>query len=287
VLSVGSNWGVIVPINKFTPLRASFFSVSALVLGCVAPLSANSAIAQDAPLSCGGNLYQTDGTGLLFSVDIATHVTTPIPMGSPIGRNALGLSPGGLKTYSVTGGVPDNTVFVHDATTGTVQSFPSPNVGGFIPIRGAVNPFNGFYYFADNDTNPSIYAFDTTTTTPIGVVGTLSPDVAAVGNNGDFVFDSAGTLYVTIGDHIYRADTPVPTTASSDTISLTTLAILTAGANSPGIAFACDGYLYVGDGTTTIFKIDPSTGASLGGFPVAVNSTDLGSCATPSIENMH
>ncbi len=275
-------------------MRASL-SLVALVLGGLAPLSVQSAAAQAAPLSCVNTVYAVSGDqavspGTLTAINTSTQVSTPVPIaGGPIGVNALGLSANGLFTYSYRQATQE--VIVHTVASGTVQAFPAPLITNVNVVRGAVNPANGIYYFSDNLDQATVYAFNTTTNTFLGQVGTLSPDVippVPFISNGDFAFDTAGNLYVTQVDRLYRATSAVPTTAGTVAIPLTTLAVLPPGTNSPGIAFSSDGFLYINDnpsftGPSTIFKIDPSSGALVGSFTVPeAFLVDLGSCSSPN-----
>jgi len=281
-----------VSVNNFVSLRSGL-ALAALLLGGLAPLSASISPAHAAPpLSCVNTIYAVNNftepiPGTLTAIDTSAQTSATVP-GPQIGDNALGVSADGLFTYSYNR--VTNRVVVENVLTGTTQTFFS-TAGGDV-IRGAVNPANGFYYFADafvvDTTIPiDIFAFNTTSNTFVGKVGVLAPDAIPIGLNGDLVFDTAGNMYVTIGDHLYRGNVQLPTTASNAPVGLTTLAVLPQGVNIPGVAISSDGFLYVSDGSqigpTTIFKIDPSNGASAGSFTIPQSYiSDLGSCASPN-----
>ncbi|WP_341729355.1 FctA domain-containing protein, partial [Brooklawnia sp.] len=57
-------------------------------------------------------------------------------------------------------------------------------------VAGAVNPVNGFYYYADSV--GYVYAYDTQNEKAIGFIGKLTPSVVT---QGDLAFDDEGNLY--------------------------------------------------------------------------------------------
>ncbi len=287
------NWGgITLSVNRLLFVRAGL-ALAALVLGGLAPMALSVPAAYAAaPLACVNTFYSvsddTGPPGILSAINTTTQTSSTVPVaGGLIGDNALAVSQGGLFTYTFR--LATVEIIVHNVVTGTVQAFPSGIAPGTNVMRGAINPLNGLYYMADNTTPgvSNVWVFNPATNTMIGQVGTLSPDVAPTAESGDFVFDTAGNLYVVVGERVYRADIPAPTTAGNVTIPLTTLAVMPAGTvQSDGIAFGSDGILYLNNmaqPTSTIIKIDPSSGAILSTFTVpAAFITDLGSCASPN-----
>lgn len=252
----------------------------------VAPAVAPSALAGE-PLSCVNTIYATNsganGTGTLLAINTSTGESSEVPIaGGKVGDNSLAMSSDGRFTYSYRNNASARyPIVVHDVVAGTLQEFPTDL--GARTIRGAVNPVNGLLYISSGGADGNVYVFDTTTNTLVGKVGALSPDVTPVAGNGDFAFDSTGTLYITAGERLYRATSAVPTTAGNATISMTTIAVLPAGTNSPAIAFANDGYLYVSSGST-VTRVDPGSGQTAGSFTLANGyaPSDFASCASPN-----
>ena len=238
------------------------------------------------PLSCVNTIYATsnggDGTGNLIAINTATGEYTPVPVsGGKVGDNSLAMSADGKFTYSYRNVSPGYPVVVHDVAAGTFREFPT-NLGERT-IRGAVNPVNGLLYLGGAGANGGVFVFDTKNNTLVGKVGALSPDANPDNNNGDFAFDSKGTLYIAAGERLYRATSAVPTTAGNATIRMTTIAVLPSGTNSPSIAFANDGYLYVSSGSS-VTRVDPGNGQTAGSFTLANGyvPSDFASCASPN-----
>ncbi|WP_394939786.1 hypothetical protein [Psychromicrobium sp. YIM B11713] len=280
-----------------------FIVLSVAVLGLVAmpvaataatPASTSSAKALPAapeavnpPLSCIGTIYAVNssstGNGVLTAINTDTGATSPVAISTgQIGDNSLGMSADGKFTYSYRNDASKRyPIVIHDVVAGTYTEIPT-NLGDRT-IRGAINPVNGLFYLSNAGANGTVYVFDTVNQTLVGKIGTLAPDFAPAGGNGDFAFDTSGNLYVVAGDRLYRATSTVPTTAGNATISLTTLAVLPSGTNSPAIAFASDGYLYVSSGSV-VTRVDPGNGAISGTFtlPNGYSPSDFASCAAPN-----
>lgn len=214
-----------------------------------------------------GDLYQIDAT-----TGAASRVTSMSPA-----ANALGLTKNGTQAWAFQNG--SNKVVEYDPTAGTPVS--STTVAASVnAIRGAVDPVNDIYYYASSGATSTIYAYDITSGTDIGEVGTFS----AKGGNGDMAFGTDGTLYLVDTDQIF-AIKGVPSTAGTAALSGTLIATLPSGTNSPGIAYSADGYLYLLAGSTssTVYKIDPGVGASATPQQVTIAGgltgfTDLASC---------
>lgn len=243
------------------------------VLGIVGPTSASAA----APLRCDQNtIYGIDPAGNMRSINVNTGAAAPITNMSPA-NNGLGMTNNGLNAWAILSGGTGNRITRYDTVTGNVTPYTitgAPNTA----IRGAINPVNGLFYYGGDGTNAFIGAFNTNTATNIGQIGTLT---GLLDQNGDFAFSSLGLLFVAAGSEIRRVtNTSVPTTAGTGNLATTLVADLP-GVNSPGITFASDGLLYVSSGTT-LFRLNPATGATLATLPLSFAATDLASCTYPN-----
>ena len=232
-----------------------------------------------APLRCDQNtLYATDSAGTLAAITISTGQATTITDLSPA-DNGVGVSPNGIDAYGFLNG--GRSITRYDTLTGTSTTYPNIEAANTTVIRGAVNPATGLYYYGGSGASAALGAFDTTTGTPIGRVGTIT---GLNTSNGDFAFSTRGLLFVVAGNVVVRVDQEaVPTTAGNVTLSTSLVATLPPGTNSPGIAFSTDGYLYVSNGST-IMKLDPASGELLDTFAISgdFTPTDLASCNYPN-----
>ncbi len=216
----------------------------------------------------------------LASIDATTGAVTKVTTMAPA-DNGLALARNGVAAYAAVNG--GNTIASYDAVNGA----PFPDVtnadsaGNHQILRGAINPATGIYYYASGETPAYLGAYNTKTGTKIGKVGTIGGLLS--GKNGDMAFSTRGLLFVVTGNEIRRVDTEtIPTTAvdaALTTSKVATLPIDAADAGSPGIAFSSDGYLFASVGST-MYKIDPGSGALVKSFPIAGNWTpsDLASC---------
>ena len=215
----------------------------------------------------------------------------------------------GLWAVEQAGTAGSATVWGYDSETGVWKSYigSGGEPSGF--VAGAVDPVNGIYYYADytagTATTPgkaTLYGFDTLTDTAIaGEMGTFDlPDGdSAASENGDFTFDYNGNLYVlasnatTRGVGVIKA-ADVPSTATGEQLSLTTLSSVADAATYNGIAFDNLGHLYLegsSGGKYGVEEIDPNNGEVLDKFtdysPTHSRSAadvDLGSCTSiPSL----
>ncbi len=227
------------------------------------------------PIACvPGTDYAVNASQLL-SVSNTTGVGTVLATftGVSLQLNALGVTSGGAAAYAIgqgsalTTGSP--TIYRYDAATKTTTTYTgSPivnalNGSGF--VRGAVDLFNGIYYYsgtrADNVTH-DFYAFDTITNTPIGYIGSLT---GTTGGNGDLSFDPYGNMLLVISNGDATNNTllrvpNIPTTAGNATLVGTVLTKLPANVGENGITFDGDGYMYAST-STTLYKLNPNTGA--------------------------
>ncbi len=251
----------------------------------------------NAPLVCAtGQVYATDLTHLL-STNTTTGASTILatwPSGIT-NANALAVTVGGAAAYVINqaaggtkGTVP--TVSRYDAGTKAVTTYPGTAIVNTMtdgPLRGGINPVNGIFYFgaaeSSDNSKQDIYAFDTTTNTAIGFIGTVS---GFTGTNGDIVFDSNGNMLMVVAPsggpgQLIRISN-VPTTAGTAALTGSLLTTLPAGIVENGIAFDGNGYLYVSTQSGTLLKLNPNTGAQVGGaITFSGNSssvTDLANC---------
>ncbi len=242
-------------------------------------------------------LYAIDRSGKVVAVDISegdTKGTTKdlVTLGAEA-NNGLGISREGVSMFAAANG-GTATLRQYDPKTG-VASDPVATDTTRSVIRGAVNPATGIYYYGDGTGWLGAYrpATDTTPAKYLGQVGQINGlatrNAADTANaNGDFAFSSRGLFFVVAANHVYRVNTnEVPTTPGTTAMTTTEIATLPSTTNSPGIAFSSDGYLYVSNtvtannvSTTTIYQLDPTSGAQVRSFPIVGNyaASDLASC---------
>ncbi|MBT1623449.1 tandem-95 repeat protein [Curtobacterium flaccumfaciens pv. oortii] len=249
------------------------------------PASAVTAISNGALVCDQNTLYAIDSTGKVVAVDITTGdskgTTADVTNLGTGANNGLGISREGLSMFAASNNV-SATLRQYDPKT-NVASDPIATDKTRTVIRGAVNPKNGIYYYGDN--TGWLGAYDPATKTYLGQVGQINGLKAG---NGDFAFSSRGLFFVVAADTVYRVNTDeVPSTSGSTVMTTSAIATLPAGTSSPGIAFSSDGYLYVSNtvtansvSTTTIYQLDPTSGAQVRSFPIVGNyaASDLASC---------
>ncbi|PZF57766.1 hypothetical protein DEJ23_06390 [Curtobacterium sp. MCSS17_008] len=247
-------------------------------------------------LVCDQNtLYAVNAAGKVVAVDITQGSTAgqnvPVTDLGTEGNNGLGISREGVSMFGASNG-GSATIKQYDPKTGQVLA-TIPTDGVHSVIRGAVNPVTGIYYYGDST---RIWAYDPTAGKTLGQVGTLTGmtttnSAGGTSVNGDFAFSSRGLMFVVAAHKVYRVDTTeLPTTSmpvSGRALSTTEIGQLPSGTNSPGIAFSSDGYLYVSStatannvSTTTVYQLDPTSGAEIRRFAVSGNfgATDLATC---------
>ena len=282
--------------------RAGLAMVSLLVTaGMVTALPAAPAAATG-----GGGGYSSPGfacaTDTVYSVDGSSHVISKITpstgastsngtigAGHDEAVNALAL-PNGDGRYIYAFNRNDNRVLRFDATTGSTQDYSAPaNADAEDVIAGAVNPANGIYYYAVGGSPWKLYAFNTSTNTGIGQVGTI----AGLSVNGDMAFDAVGNLYVvsnasyTASGTLARINGPLPTTAGSTSFSSAVLASLPGNSGQyASMAFDGSGVLVIGTGTGKVLRVNPSSGAQIDTHNASVNLSDMASCSSPSVASV-
>ncbi len=280
--------------------------------------SATPADAAPGLLSCNGStIYSIErgssaaSTGTLNALTTSTvggaSVTATAVSSIPAGgdTNALGITDGGTAAYAVnetTTAVNSAVIHHYDAVSGTWNTFTGSSAANSSFVAGAINPVNGFYYYASYEpgttTTPAtatVYGFNTTTNTAVsGVIGTvaLGTGNSTRGQNGDLAFDGAGNMYLLSSDGVNVAinivHAPIPTTGSGGTLTSTLLSRFASPALYNGIAFDNAGHLFVEDvaGTNTqITKLNPNDGSTLAG-PTSLSANaqaflnvDLGACS--------
>ncbi|WP_068108891.1 DUF11 domain-containing protein [Nocardioides dokdonensis] len=182
----------------------------------------------------------------------------------------------------------DNEVLRY-TRTGTTKRFAlTKNSNATSVVAGAINPVTGIYYYAASGGSWTVYAFDTTTEKAIGQVATISG--SGLGGNGDFAFDSTGTLWVvsnsggTGAGTLARVDQGVPATSGATALSLTTLTATPGDAGQyHSMAFDSSGNLVIGTSLGYVARVNPASGAMVGSAAqVSKDFVDLASCALPS-----
>ncbi|WP_341925730.1 hypothetical protein [Nocardioides psychrotolerans] len=206
--------------------------------------------------------------------------------GSGDSINALALPSAGRYIYAFNRST--NQVLRFDATTHAVATYATPSNGNASAVvAGAINPATGIYYYAAGGATWTVYAFNTNTNTALGQVATISG--TGLAGNGDFAFDASGTLYVvsnsgsTSAGTLARVNQPLPTTAGSAALTITTLT--TTPANSGqynSMAFDSSGALVIGAGSGNLLRVNPTSGATLSTATTTAAFSDMASCALPS-----
>ena len=242
-----------------------------------------------APLACLNTLHIADNTsGDVRPVNPATGVVgaaaydaTPTA-GTP---NQLGVSLGGARGINTN--VTDIVEFT--AASGTTTTAPKLTQSGVNGVAGALDPKSGLYYYGgydSGDDNLVLWVYNPVTNTSTGPVARVTVP-SPPGANGDLAFDGDGILYfVAASDTVtalYRLNVVLPSAGPEQSFNAVELSRTTGlGGASNGIAFASDGYLYLGRGNT-LTQVNPITGATVDTVTMSgVASTDLASCAGPS-----
>ena len=214
-----------------------------------------------------------------------TGSTTPILTvpNDATGLNQLGISGDGDKLMLTNAA----NIFEYTASTETWETTPrsGPTVANQM---GGVDPLTGLFYFGGRiGTTGSTFSFKsydpTTNALSSGVVTVDAVD--APGGNGDLAFDSRGNLYFVSSNttmaQVYRVNGSQ--FGSGSTIAATKVGpTIATGVALNSMAFADDGYLYVGgSGENGFLRVNPITGAVLERRTLSVAITDLGTNAVP------
>ncbi|GAB3403197.1 hypothetical protein GCM10027515_13780 [Schumannella luteola] len=267
----------------FRPLRTATVALvtTALAASALVVVGAASPAAAADPLKCDQNtIYANGGSPAgLYAIDVTSGAATAVNTMSNAG-NALGITKGGAEAFGSSGSGSIIRYTRSSDSSVTIARAASDNYG---PARGAINPVNGLYYYAQGSTaDAKISAYDPSKTGTAALIGQVGTMTGLAAGNGDFAFSSTGVLFIADKNFVRRIDT-VPTTAGTASISSALVATLPTTVNSPGIAFSADGYLFVSSGAA-IYKINPSTGQQVGSTITMKNGTtdysplDFASC---------
>ncbi len=234
------------------------------------------------PFTCvSGTVYGTSA-GNIHQIDVATGAST-LAYDSPSSDiNQLALSPYGEQMFWIS---RDGTPQVQDYTPATEErvSRSVGNLATAAATMGGFDPSTGLFVFgrvSGSTLQVSTYDPETQTVDPT-IIEVALP--TPPGTNGDLAFGGDGTLYVVAGgttSQLYRITGGLQNPSALEAAALGG-SIDQSAVNS--IAFADDGYLYLGSGQG-ITKVHPSSGASEPPlrFSGTVSSiTDFASCATP------
>ena len=229
-----------------------------------------------------GRIYGV-ASGSLLDISTSTGAATTLDtFDSAV--NALAINASGTYAYGVqTGATATFTIQRVNPVTGVVNTYVGATAftSGDTAIAGAVNPANGIYYYAaiGNTTSGNIYAFDTTTNTSIGRVGSIALPQGL--NNGDILFDAAGNMYVTLAPgsntDLYFIG-QVATTAGSTSYAPVWLGTY-AGVVANGVAFDADGFIYLSS-SSGVTKFNPVTMVVVASYPMS-GLVDLADCNYP------
>lgn len=259
-------------------------------------------------------------------VNTATGVSTAGVSFSQRNTNGLAMSGDATTAYAVlqgernSGDLPSSQTDIYavtaDGNTSTVSQALSLVSGSYSISRsalvaGAINPVNGYYYFAGYGA-PSgssraqlyLYAYDLVNNSYKGMVGRvgISGSDSSFRANGDMAFDAQGNLYIiwsgasgnNVANQLVRVDAGnVPAVGGTGTIastSLTAPASATDGQVYNGATFDANGSFVIQKtnanitgGTTRIVTSDPNTGTYTNTVSITpvFFGTDLASCAYP------
>ncbi|HEU5037584.1 MAG TPA: hypothetical protein VFT70_11300 [Nocardioides sp.] len=263
----------------------------AMALVPVAPAHATSGGGQTETFTCENNaVYSIDGDSHVLSKVDPTAGTSRMVATIPAGRkddlNALALPSGGGR-YIYAFNRTQNEIVRYDVSTGNDNTWSAPsNSNASSVIAGAINPANGIYYYASGGSTWKLFAFNTSTNTSIGQVGTISD----LSNNGDMAFDAVGNLYVvsnaseSAAGTLARVSGPLPTSSGTASLAATVLASLPGSSGQyASMAFNGDGYLVIGTTSGKVLKVNPSSGALAQTRSVSLSLADMTSCTVPSV----
>ena len=282
--------------TRRTGLAVVSLAVAAAMLTALpaAPAAATGGGSSSPSFGCAADtVYSIDGSSRVISkITPSTGASTSngtISAGNGDAVNALALPNGGGR-YIYAFNRSENKVLRFDATTGGTQQYNAPaNSDAEDVIAGAINPANGIYYYAVGGSPWKLYAFNTSTNTGIGQVGTI----AGLSVNGDMAFDAVGNLYVVSNASQFAAGTlarvngPLPTTAGSTAFASTGLASLPGSSGQyASMAFDGTGVLVIGTGSGKVLRVNPSSGAQIDTHNASVSLSDMASCSSPSIASV-
>ncbi len=262
-----------------------------------------------ATLSCAaGYFYSIATDGVVRQIDASGNVTQ-VTDSSWDGSSANGLAIGAhgsvMYGYNRSGRISTDVAEILRYTeAGGWEELPNTayDTGGNRSlVTGAVDLSTGKYLFggyhdSGSDLYFRLYEFDPAKyPTPGGTaafrfLGQFDTDEAAgSAANGDMGFDAAGNLYIVrSGDttNIYTVTAATLAGANGGTLAFGKTDEIGSSvlglSDINGIAFASDGRVYLGNGSS-YGLFDPSTWERVGGVKSGLtNSTDLASCSSPA-----
>jgi len=265
-------------------LTAVSATIAMAAIGVIGSAPAAGATTPAAPLQCDGSVvYAQDANGNVYPFDVVTHAAGAAVLTGQQ-NNGLGLSNDGSVIYTLNNGTGGATKRLGVYQVGTGDISPSQLGDSGAPatiIRGAVNPANGLYYYADSG-SPVVYlgAYNPATGTAFKV-GTIA---GMSGSNGDFAFTSSGQLIVVADSNIYKVNEPIPATAGNVAFTTSLITTMPGGVMGNGISFGNNGHIFVTAATPSksITEVDPATGTLYGTYPISFSPTDMASCAYPN-----
>ncbi|WP_280759081.1 DUF7507 domain-containing protein [Prescottella agglutinans] len=199
--------------------------------------------------------------------------------------NQVGIGPGGAYAVYTSG----TTIYKYDAASGRTTS--TTHGTGVKVTHGAINPATGIFYFGGQQSGDSFKfaAYDPAADRVLGVVLDVTVP-SALGGNGDIAFDALGNMYIvaasTAQGSIYVVPGPIPTSGSNSRTATAVTSPSAAFKSANSVAFGPGGYLYVGS-SSSLVRVDPSTGKSVETFTNAGAMTDMGSCTDPVSIELH
>ncbi len=242
-----------------------------------------------APLGCMSTIYIADNSsGDVRPVNPTTGVVGAAAYdATPEGgsANQLGVSLNGARGINTNG----SDIVEYTAASGATTTAAKLTQAGVNGVAGALDPKSALYYYGGYDSADDallLWVYNPVSNTSTGPVARVTVP-AAPGGNGDLAFDADGILYfVAASDSVtalYRLNVVLPASGPEQNLTAVEHSRATGlPAASNGIAFASDGYLYLGR-TNALTQINPITGATVDTVAMAgVSSTDLASCSGPS-----
>ena len=254
---------------------------------------------QGTPFDCTGDvIYNVSTTAAdagttqsINSIVPSTGALSAVVAASGTEPNAIGMTQDGTDAWYLDE-TNSTTIYDYNTLTQVTTPYADEDRPGTV-VAGAVDPANGFYYFASYASGTAtIYGFDVVNHTAIpGVIATAPLAVTGGSANGDLAFDTLGNLYLvdSLGTEggIAVVQGPLPTTAVNaqltSTVLTTSLPGATGSAGFNGITFLANGQLVVQRLDTLdqseIYVLNPNTGAVISGpTPLFGSGVDLASC---------